>query len=160
MYGLAPWYIDLLNNFLEGSPERLDVFGSFPRSTSRMEMGTATLQYPGGAVGEWAFSLYTANEMELRLKIVGTDGEAEVNLMSGAYRRRSRDGEWQSAVADCSRPVYGFVGMRESVAAFLSAIEAGGGTRSGPATYRRLQPVLSSLGRSERERWSVRPATR
>ena len=156
VFGLGNWYVDLFHAFIETKPVRVDIFGSYPRSATLMEVGTATVQYSDGVTGEWAFNLRSSQELDLRLRVVGTDGQAEADLITGAYGYRSRDGGEANGSADCSRPVYGFVGMRESIEAFLAAVQGGPATASGTDTYRRLHSVLSALRRSEHEARSVR----
>ena len=153
--GLGTWYIELLDAFVSKEPQRVDVFASYPRYPSLMEWGTFTLQYPDAVVGEWAVNLHNGKEWELRMKLVGTEGEVEANLMDGAYRYRAAGGGWQSGTADCSRPEYGFVGMRESVLAFLAAIRGERDTCSGPETYRRLYRSLGALRQAEQQKRSI-----
>ena len=149
VFGLGTWYIDLLDAILVADPVRADVFGSYPRLPSVMEVGTASLKYPSGAVGEYAFNLRNGRGLELSLQLIGTTGEAEADLIDGTYRYRATGGDWTTGTADCSRPMHGFVGMRESVSAFIAATQGGSETRSGPTMYRRLQRTLSALRRSE-----------
>ena len=156
VFGLGNWYVDLFDVFMQTEPVRVDIFGSYPRSSTFMEMGTATVQYSDGAVGEWAFNIRGGGDLELRLRVVGTDGQAEANLITGAYGTHTREGSETSGHADCSRPVHGFVGMRESIEAFLAAVQGGRLTASCPDTYRRLHSVLSALRCSEHEARSVR----
>ena len=154
--GLGTWYIDLLDLFAEQVPHRLDVFAGYPTRSDQMEIGTVSIEYPGGLLGEWAFNLRSGKDLELRLKIVGAEGEASADLMSGSYRYRTRQTGWKSGTADCSRPIRGFVGMKESVSAFLGAVTGEGETRSGPAMYSRLHATLGALRRSEAGKASVR----
>ena len=149
VYNLGPWYIDLIDAFLGKAPDRASVAATHRRGGA-VDVGTASLQFPGGAVGELAIDLHSGPELQLRLKVVGSDGEAEADLISGTYRHRQAGGEWTSGVADCARPVRGFVGAWESVRVFLSAIRGDGETESGPAEYRRLQAALVALLKSER----------
>jgi hypothetical protein len=86
------------------------------------------------------------------MKLVGTDGEIEANLMDGNYRYRTAGSSWQSGTADCSRPKLGFVGMRESVQAFLAAIQGKRDTYSGAKTYRRIYRSLEALRQAEQRK--------
>ena len=155
--GLGTWYIDLLDAFVGREPQRVDVFASYPRYPSLMELGMFTLQYPDAVIGEWSVNLRGGEKWELRVRLVGTEGEAEANLMDGTYRYRTAEGFSQSGTADCSRPEYGFVGMRESVLAFLAAIRSEGDTWSGPKPYTRLCRSLGALRQAEQQKRSITP---
>ena len=155
VFGLGTWYIELIDAFVGREPQRVDVFASYPRYPALMELGTFTLQYPDDVVGEWFINLRDGEDWELRMKLVGTEGEAEANLIDGTYRYRAAGGVWQSGTADCSRPEYGFVGMRESILAFLAAIRGERDTWSGPKTYRRLYRSLGALRQAQQQKRSI-----
>ena len=140
--GLATWYVDLIDVFFPESPVEIALEGDLG-----MAVGTATVRYMNGRMGEFAFNLAGGPEWRLRLRIAGDGGEAEADLLTGAYRHRRAGGDWRDASADCARPAYGFVGMRESVAAFLSAVLGEKRTLSGPDTYARVHRVLGEIGR-------------
>ena len=156
VYTLGPWYIDLIDAFLGKVPERAIVVATHRGDSGAVEVGTASLEFPGGVLGKLALDLRSSPQLQLRLKVVGSDGEAEADLINGKHRHRRAGGEWVSGVADCVRPVRGFVGAWESVRAFLSAIRDEGKTESGPAEYRRLQAALLALLKSEQEGLEVR----
>jgi predicted dehydrogenase len=148
---LSTWYVDLMDALFEKPARRMDLYGSRPRHESVVEVGTAAVQFSDEAFGEWAFNLRSGEDLALRIKVAGTEGEAEANLLTGAYRHRVRDSDWISGAADCSRPIHGFVGMRESVQAFLSAVWGHGRTKSGADVYRRVHAIQTALHRSEAE---------
>jgi predicted dehydrogenase len=147
VFGLGTWYIDLLDAIFDQSPERVSVHGSYPRYDNLMELGTAVLEYPDTALGEWQINL-SGGGWELRLNLTGTEGQVEADLMSGIYRYRAAGEAWRTVTVDASRPEHGFVGMRESVLAFLAAVRGETPSRSGPETYRRLHGTLAALTRS------------
>jgi predicted dehydrogenase len=153
--GLGTWYIDLLDAFVGIEPQRVDVFASYPRYAGLMEWGAFTLQYPDGVVGEWLVNPHNAGDWELRVKLVGSEGEVEANLMDGSYRHRTAGNSWLSGSADCSRPKSGFVGMRESVQAFLAAIQGEKNSLSGPEPYQRIHRSLEALRQSGQQKRSI-----
>lgn len=154
-FSLGVWYLDVVMAVVEARAERADLFGSYPPGSSAMQIGTATVQFDGGTVGEWAFNQCSGADLALRLKVVGSEGEVEADLIEGSLRHRGLGGEWRHDRADCARPAFGFVGMRESVDAFLASVRAGSPSGPGAAEYRRLHAVLSALLLSEREKRSV-----
>ena len=149
--GLGIWYVDMLDYLVEKEPERVQVFGSYPKFESVMELGTAVLEYPESSLGEWHVNLRGA-ERVIRLKVTGTEGEAEADLLTGTYRYLISGKGWRSAKADCTRPEHGFVGMRESVLGFLSAVRGESRSRSGPDVYRRLFNTLAAMSQSRDEK--------
>ena len=138
--GLATWYADLVELFAGGTIEEVELVGS-----DAMESGTAKLRYSDGLTGEFEFELDGPSTWDLRLKVATAAGEAQADLFTGYYRHRVGDGDWTTGVADCLRPDYGFVGMRESVAAFVSAIRGEQPTMSGPDVYRGLHRTLGEF---------------
>lgn len=157
---LSTWYVDLMDALFEKPARRVDLNGSRPRHESVVEIGTAAVQFSDEAFGAWTFDLRSYEDLSLRIRVVGTEGEAEADLLTGTYRHRVRDGDWVSAAADSSRPIHGFVGMRESVQAFLSAVRGRGRTDSGAEVYRRVHAIQTALQRSEAEGTPIGGATR
>ena len=154
VFSHGPWYIDLVDVFLEREPERVELSDNYGGDRSIVDAGMATIQYSDDVVGEWAFNFRDGKKFALRVRIEGTEGEAEADLDNGTYRYRSSNSEWQSGTADCSRPMHGFVGMRESIGAFLSAVRGERDTLTGPRLYRRLQRIHAALCRNELEKAS------
>ena len=107
------------------------------------------MRYPGGCVAEWAFDFRNATKLGLRLQLVGDEGEAEADMVTGEYRYRSKGSGWQDRKAGCSQPVHGFVGMRESIEGFLAAIRGERPTLSGPDVCRRIHTTVEALARLE-----------
>jgi len=155
VFGLGNWYIDLLDIFMGSEAVRVDIFGNYPKNPAYMEMGTAIVQYADGAIGKWVFNLRVGRELHLKLRVFGSDGQAEADLITGTYRCHLRDGGEMDGDSPCSMPAYGFVGMRESIDAFISSVREGVDSASGMDTYRKLHTVLEALLCSEHEGRSV-----
>ena len=123
--GLSIWYLDPVDALVDREPRRVDVMGARPRFPRAVETGSALVEYDG-AVGEWAFNLRSPERLSLRLEVAALEGEAEADLMTGRYRYRAGSPDWVEALAPPALPAYGFVGMRECVAAFLVAVRGEG----------------------------------
>ena len=147
--GLSIWYLDPIDALLDRRPRRVDVMGARPRFERAVETGSALVEYDG-AVGEWAFNLRSPERLSLRLEVAALEGEAEADLMTGRYRHRTGSPDWVEAEAPPAQPAYGFVGMRECVAAFLSAVRGEGPSLTGPEVLRRVHATATAFHGSVR----------
>ncbi len=139
--GLSTWYIDAIDSIADSTATRVELFTAAPRH----EVGRALFQFSNGATGEWAFDLRSPEPFSLKIEVIGSEGAAFADLLSGEYRHRTGDADWVTAILDCSRPILGFVGMRESVHAFLAAVQGHAPSRSGASTYKRIHSMQSVL---------------
>ena len=145
--GLSIWYLDPVDALVDRELRRVDVIGARPRFARAVEAGSALVEYDG-AVGEWAFNLRSPERLSLRLEVAALEGEAEADLMTGRYRYRAGSPEWVEAQAPPAQPVYGFVGIRECVAAFLGAVRGEGDSLTGPDVLRRVHATVSAFDES------------
>ena len=145
--GLSIWYLDPIDALIGRQPTRVDVIGARPRFERAVETGSALVEYDG-AVGEWAFNLRSPERLSLRLEVAALEGEAEADLMTGRYRCRVGSPDWVEAEAPPALPAYGFVGMRECVAAFLAAVRGESHSRTGPDVLRRVHAAVTAFDES------------
>ena len=145
--GLSIWYLDPVDALVDREPRRVDVIGARPRFARAVEAGSALVEYDG-AVGEWAFNLRSPERLSLRLEVAALEGEAEADLMTGRYRYRAGSPDWVKAHAPPALPAYGFVGMRECVAAFLAAVRGEGSSLTGPEALRRVHATATAFDES------------
>jgi predicted dehydrogenase len=148
-FGLGPWYVDLLDAFAQSPADRIELVPGRHRNDGLLVTGQTNIGYESGVTATWHFGFEGPSELGLSVSLTGDKGEVQADLTTGEYRWRLTGDEWQSATADCSRPEAGFIGMRESIHAFLAAIRGEGKTMSGPDVIRRTQPVLLELQRQE-----------
>jgi len=139
--GLSTWYIDAIDSVADSAATRVRLFTAPPRH----EVGRALFQLSNGATGEWAFDLRSPEPFSLTIEVIGSEGAAFADLLSGEYRYRTGDADWTAGVLDCSRPTLGFVGMRESVHAFLAAVQGDTPTLSSASTYWRIHSMQSAM---------------
>ena len=145
--GLSIWYLDPIDALLDRRPRRVDVIGARPRFERAVETGSALIEYDG-AVGEWAFNLRSPERLSLRLEVAALEGEAEADLITGQYRYRTGSPDWVEGEAPPAQPAYGFVGMRECVAAFLGAVRSEGRSLTGPEVLRRVHAASTAFDQS------------
>lgn len=138
---LSTWYIDSIDSIADSTATRVELFTSIPGH----KVGRALFQLSNGATGEWAFDLRSPEPFALTIEVIGSEGAAFADLLSGEYRHRIGDAAWTAGVLDCSRPPLGFVGMRESVHAFLAAVQGDKPSLSGASTYRRIHSMQSAV---------------
>lgn len=149
VFGLGPWYVDLLDAFSGSPAARVELVPDGRRDDGLLVTGEAKIEYETGVSATWHFGFEGPRELGLSVSLKGERGEAEADLTNGAYGWRRAGGNWRSAVSDCSRPEAGFIGMRESLRSFLAAVRGQGETMSGHEVIRRTQPVLLELQRQE-----------
>ena len=139
--GLSTWYVDAMDAVADSVASRVELFAAPPRQ----QVGRALFQLSNGATSEWNFDLRSPEPFSLTIEVVGSDGAAFADLLSGEHRYRTGDADWTAGVLDCSRPILGFVGMRESVHAFVDAIHGDAPTLSGAAVYRRIHSMQTAV---------------
>ena len=138
---LSPWYLDVLDMICGAEPVEADVRGGRAMNGGVLDHGWANLRYKNGTLGQFEFNLVSGQEAEITLHLCGTNGEVVADLQRGGWRWRQHEGSWQEESTPCSEPVYGFAGMRESIAGFLSAI-SGGSTDAGIKVCRRVHQAV------------------
>ncbi|MCH2374034.1 MAG: Gfo/Idh/MocA family oxidoreductase [Planctomycetes bacterium] len=135
---LGCWYLDVLDCVFKTSPTRVQVSGGHGMNGKLLDHGWALLEYPPSGIGQFEFNLLAVDGVQIRLDVAGTKGEVEADLESGEYRWRRDGGAWTTEIAQASLPAHGFVGMRESISDFISAIADGRGVRADVNVCRRV----------------------
>ena len=156
---LGCWYLDLLDCVFEASPVQAAVTAGYAMNGRVMDHGWTTLTYPNGRLGEFELSLVAIEGLSVTVSVLGTKGELEAELVEGRCRWRSEGGNWQEATHDCSRPMHGFVGMRESILDFLAAIQNDQQPRADVNVTRRVHEAMLACAQSEAEKRSVEVQT-
>lgn len=149
VFGLGPWYVDLLDALADSRASSIELVPDRRRDDGLLVSGQAEIAYESGAAAAWNFGFEGPLDLGLSMSLTGEKGEATADLATGEYRWRRTGGDWNVAIADCTRPEAGFIGMRESIHAFFAAARGEGTTMSGPDVIRRTQPVLVELQRQE-----------
>ena len=140
--GLSPWYLDPIDFMFRRTPENIAVVGA------DKQVGQVKLHYSGDCEGVWNFNLHSDPELSLNLSIKGTNGFILADLITGNYNWNIGS-DSGSANSQCSEPILGFVGMRESVNVFLETILGNAITLSGPEVYTRIHKLVQGLKESQ-----------
>ncbi len=139
---LGCWYLDLLDCVFGAPPTSAKVAGGYAMNGRLMDHGWATLDYGSNRIGQFEFSLVAVDGLSVSVHVLGSKGEAHAELTDGSLRWRDEAAEWREETHDCSRPMHGFVGMRESITGFVQAIQAGTEAEAGLAVARRVHEAM------------------
>jgi predicted dehydrogenase len=152
---LSCWYFDVLDCVFEAPPLRASVVGGQAANGRLMDHGWATLEYPAGRIGQFEFNLVAPAGLEIRLSVLGTQGELEADLGSGQFRWRTAGTAWQEACHPASQPVHGFVGMWECLVDFLDAVGSNRAARADVEVARRVHAAMAACARAEAKKGTV-----
>ena len=136
---LGHWYLDVLD-VLAGEPAtRVAVLGGYAANGNLMDHGWASLEYPGGLLGQFEFNLTLPQGTVVELDISCESGELRADPKTGTWKWRGESGGWHREQTPASTPVCGFEGMRESIHGFVDAIRMGKTPRAGLEVAGRIQ---------------------
>lgn len=152
---LGCWYLDLLDRVYEAPAIRACVTGGYAMNGRIMDHGLAALEFPGQRVGVFEFSLVAMEGTQIELRVAGTRGELEADLLTGLCRWRGRRQAWQEERRPCAEPVHGFAGMRESLEDFVSAVLDGRRPRADLEVCRRVHQAVWACAQSELRRSAI-----
>jgi len=150
---LGCWYLDVLDCIFDAPPLRASVVGGHAANGDLMDHGWATLEYPNGQVGQFEFNLVAVAGRDIRLSVLGTQGELEADLGTGRWRAANAD--WQEACYPASQPAHGFEGMRECLVDFFDAVSSNRPAKAGLEVARRVHAAMLACAHAEGERTIV-----
>jgi predicted dehydrogenase len=153
---LGCWYFDLLDVVFADTPLRASVVGGYAANGRLMDHGWASLEYSGGRIGQLEFSLVAVTGLDIRLRVLGSQGELEAELTRGELRWCGLDAAWQEAIHPASLPAHGFVGMRECLADFAEAVRSGRPPKADVGASRRVHASMLACAQAEADRAVVR----
>lgn len=143
------WYLDLLDACIGKECTSAEVLGGYAKNGGLMDHGWALLEYPDDILGQFAFNIVSPHDLRISVRLAGTEGEMQADLLTGRLRqRRSGDESVTGAIHHAAQPVYGFVGVRESVGAFLNAVGGGTSTQTGVDVCRRVHQTIEMCHRA------------
>lgn len=146
---LGAWYLDLLDVVFSEAPTAARVIGGRAMNGLLMDHGWASLAYPGDRIGQFAFSIVDVEELAINMTVQGAAGKLEADLMSGICRWRGETTPWQQHEVPASQPAHGFVGMRESLAAFFAAVAEDKSSPTGLGVAGRVHQAVAMCARQE-----------
>jgi predicted dehydrogenase len=136
---LGHWYLDVLDVVFGETATRATVFGGRASNGTLMDYGWASLEYPGRSFGQFEFNLTLPQDTLIELVVACESGEILADLKTGRWKWRGETAGWHEEHSPASEPVYGFEGMRESIADFFTAIRTGKSPRANLEVVRRVQ---------------------
>ncbi len=136
---LGHWYLDVLDVIFGEAATRAGVLGGHASNGTLMDHGWASLEYPGGLLGQFEFNLTLPQGTVIELDISCANGELWADLKTGKWKWRGEDGSWQQEYTPASKPVCGFEGMRESMNGFVVAVRTGQPSHAGLEVAGRVQ---------------------
>jgi predicted dehydrogenase len=152
---LGCWYLDLLDYVLAALPERVTVTGGYAANGRLMDHGWAALEYPAGRMGRFDFNLVAVAGLEVGLSVLGSRGEADVDVIRGNLRWREPDGAWHETPHPPSLPACGFVGLRECLTAFVASVRHGLPPQADVEVARRVHAAMLACAEAEATRATV-----
>ena len=148
---LGCWYLDLLDAIFVQAPIHANVVGGFAMNGRLMDHGWVTLGYPRGRIGQFEFNIVAPQSQQNSFYVTGSEGEIEADIETGRYRWCTRGSTWEEGVTECSQPVLGFVGMRESIRDFFSAIREDRDTKADSKVSLRVHSAALACAQAEVE---------
>ena len=145
--GLATWYIDLIDLFSNHNPKQINVFGKSENQTDQISFGNILVEYSDNYIGEWNFNLNKTNVFSLKLNLLGSKGQIETNLLEGTYIF-SNNQNTSCGTLKASSPILGFVGMRESIQAFIESIQNDKQSLSNAISYNNIHILQNGISKS------------
>ena len=145
--GLSTWYIDLIDLFSNHNPRRIKVLGKSENQTDQISFGNVLIEYSNNYIGEWNFNLNKTNVFNLKLNLSGSKGQIETNLIEGTYTFNN-DQNSSSGIIKASSPTLGFVGMRESIKAFIESIQDRKQSLSNAISYNNIHILQHGISKS------------
>jgi predicted dehydrogenase len=152
---LGCWYLDVLDCVFQLPLLRASVAGGYAANGRLMDHGWATLAYPAGRIGQFEFNLVAVAGRDIRLSVLGTQGELEADLCSGHCRWRSAGNDWQEASHPASQPAHGFEGMRECLVDFIDSVRNNRPPNADVDVARRVHGAMLAGARAEAEHTTV-----
>ena len=146
---LSCWYLDVLDCVFAQPPLRASVTDGHAANGPLTDHGWATLEYAGGGIGEYEFSLVSPDALDIRLDVLGTAGRIEADLCGGTCRWCQATDAWHEARHPASQPSHGFEGMRECLVDFLDAASNPRPVRANVDVARRVHAAMLACMRAE-----------
>jgi predicted dehydrogenase len=121
---LSVWYTHVLNVLLDATPERVLVMDGHGTSGRRQSQSTGFYDY-NGIWGELKVNIDSAEALSINIEIIGSEGDILINLLTGELKSRTKKNpQWEIEYFPALQPYADWPGVRESVTAFLDAVES------------------------------------
>jgi predicted dehydrogenase len=120
---LSVWYTHVLNVLLDATPKRVLIMDGYGSPGRRQSQTTGFFDYDG-IWGELKVNIDSADPLEIKIEIIGNEGDILINLLTGELKLRTKvTREWETKYFPAIQPYADWPGMHESISAFLDALE-------------------------------------
>jgi predicted dehydrogenase len=141
---LGAWYLDVLDLILGGPlPVRAQVAGGRAMNGPMLDHGHAVLEYDNGTIGRFTHNLIsTQSEVSVMASLLCDRGELTADFSAGTITQHFLKGQTKQTNHPPKQPIYGWAGMRESIAGFVSAIRLGTPVKGNADVARRVHEAV------------------
>jgi predicted dehydrogenase len=122
---LSVWYAHVLNVLLDATPRRVLIMDGYGTSGRLQSQSTGFYDY-NGIWGELKVNIDSVVALVIEIEIIGSEGDILINLLTGELKLRTKNNpEFKIEYFPAIQPYADWPGMRESITAFLDAIQSG-----------------------------------
>lgn len=122
---MSCWNVDVLNHIAGGLPERVMVLDGHGGS-GRMQSASIGVYDYGGVWGIIKADLHRPDGVSIQIEITGSEGNIQLDYFTGVLRRQSlKHPEPVHETVLPLQPFADYPAVRETVTAFLDAVESG-----------------------------------
>ncbi len=118
---LTLWYVHVLNTILDATPNRVLINDGYGTKGRRQSQSTGIFDY-NGIWGSLSVNIDSVDELVITIKIVGSKGDIYLDILTGELKLRTKE-KVETDYFPAKQPYADWPGMRESITAFLNAIE-------------------------------------
>lgn len=138
---MSCWYVDVLNRIIGAYPSRVLLLDGNGNPGRMQPVSTAIYDY-NGVWGIFQAEVNRKDETSIVVDVTGDEGNICINYFTGAFGFQSVRHPGLRFSYDCPQEPYAdYPGVRESVSAFLDAVESGDASQGNAATVARLNSI-------------------
>ena len=116
---LSTWYISLIDLF---SSSNIESVKYLELEKDTYDIGSILLEYIDGYSGEWKFDLRNSPNTNIQFELFFANGIIKCDLLSGTLEYQYQNKKLEIEHHEAQNPIFGFVGMQESVNEFIDSI--------------------------------------
>lgn len=118
---LTLWYVHMLNIILDSTPNRVLINDGYGTAGRRQSQSTGIFDYQG-IWGTLNVNIDSVDELVITIKIMGSQGDIFVDILTGELTFRTKTNA-KTSYFPAKQPYADWPGMRESITAFIDAVE-------------------------------------
>lgn len=138
---MSCWYVDVLNRIIGSYPSRVLLLDGNGNPGRMQSVSTAIYDY-NGVWGIFQAEVNRKDELSIVVDVTGDEGNICINYFTGAFGFQSVRHPGLRFSYDCPlEPYANYPGVRESVSAFLDAVESGDASQGNAVTVAWLNSI-------------------